>query len=286
MVAVNGSSAKRVPLMGRRIRWLGVIMVLCFGLVVVQLVNIQLVKAKQLSTSPENPRVAVLADDNARGDIYAADGTVLAQSVPTPAGNRPDYKYDYVRKYPDGPLYAGITGYDSALYYGTSGIEEQYDSYLNAHHAGAPDAQPAAVPREPARDHRQRDADGGAQAAGGGVAGADHPATRGEQRRRRRRAGPQDGRGPGHGLQPHLRPQRPGQPVAVGRAAGPLQLHPEGPRGLLPAAADRHGRILLPRVDHEGRDEHGGVQPEAIAGQLRLQGPAVPDLLGLEQTAV
>ena len=34
--------------MGRRIRWLGVIMVVCFGLVIVQLVNIQLVKAKAL----------------------------------------------------------------------------------------------------------------------------------------------------------------------------------------------------------------------------------------------
>ena len=118
--------------MGRRIRWLGVIMVVCFGLVIVQLVNIQLVKAKQLSASPMNPRNAALADQNARGDIYAADGTVLAQSVPTPPGTT-GYKYDYVRKYPDGPLYAGITGYDSALYYGTSGIEEEYDSYLSAH---------------------------------------------------------------------------------------------------------------------------------------------------------
>jgi penicillin-binding protein A len=118
--------------MGRRIRWLGVIMVLCFGLVVVQLVNIQLVKAKQLAASPMNPRNAALADDNARGDIYAADGTILAQSVPTPPGTT-GYKYNYVRKYPQGPLYAGITGYDSALYYGTTGIEEQYDSYLTAH---------------------------------------------------------------------------------------------------------------------------------------------------------
>jgi peptidoglycan glycosyltransferase len=119
--------------MGRRIRWLGVIMVACLGLVVVQLVNIQLVKAKQLSTSPDNPRVAVLSSDNARGTIYAADGTVLAQSVPTPASVNPqDYRYDYVRQYPDGPLFAGITGYDSALYYGTAGIEEQYNSYLTA----------------------------------------------------------------------------------------------------------------------------------------------------------
>jgi penicillin-binding protein A len=118
--------------MGRRIRWLGVIMVACLGLVIVQLVNIQLVKAKSLSTSPENPRVAVLSNDNARGTIYAADGTVLAQSVPTPAGTK-DYRYNYVREYPQGPLFAGITGYDSALYYGTTGIEEQYDSYLTAH---------------------------------------------------------------------------------------------------------------------------------------------------------
>ena len=59
---------------------------------------------------------------------------MLAKSIPTPAGtNRKDYPYDYVRQYPEGPLYAGITGYDSALYYGTSGIEEQYDSYLGPH---------------------------------------------------------------------------------------------------------------------------------------------------------
>jgi len=72
--------------MGRRIRWLGFIMVACLGLVVAQLVNIQLVKGKALETSPFNPRVAVLRFDNPRGEILAADGSVLAQSVPTPAG--------------------------------------------------------------------------------------------------------------------------------------------------------------------------------------------------------
>ena len=120
--------------MGRRIRWLGVLMVACLGLVVIQLVNIQLVKAKQLQNSPFNPRVAAQKDNNARGNIYAADGTLLATSVPTPAGtNKVDYPYHYVRQYPQGPLFAGITGYDSALYYGTAGIEEQYDSFLTAH---------------------------------------------------------------------------------------------------------------------------------------------------------
>jgi peptidoglycan glycosyltransferase len=120
--------------MGRRIRWLGVIMVVCLGLVVVQLVNIQLVKAKQLQASPNNPRVAVLKFNNPRGSIYASDGTVLAKSIPTPAGtNTTDYPFHYIRQYPEGPLYAGITGYDSPLYYGTAGIEEQYDSDLSSH---------------------------------------------------------------------------------------------------------------------------------------------------------
>ncbi len=69
------------------------------------------------------------------GSIYAADGT-RAGPVGPHAGrdeHRPTIPYDYVRQYPQGPLFAGITGYDSALYYGTAGIEEQYDSYLGPH---------------------------------------------------------------------------------------------------------------------------------------------------------
>ena len=96
--------------MGRRIRWVGIIMVLCFALIIVQLANIQFGKAHKLATSPYNPRVALLKYDNQRGIIYAADGTtVLAKSVATPK-NTSGYPYHYVREYPEGPLYAGITG--------------------------------------------------------------------------------------------------------------------------------------------------------------------------------
>lgn len=120
--------------MGRRIRWLGVVMIACLGLVIVQLVNIQLVKGKALATSQYNPRIAVERYVNPRGEILASDGTVLAKSVPTPAGtNRTDYPYDYVRQYPQGPLYAGITGYDSALSGAVTDIENYYNSYLTAH---------------------------------------------------------------------------------------------------------------------------------------------------------
>jgi penicillin-binding protein A len=117
--------------MGRRIRWLGVVMVLALGLIVIQLVNIQLVKAKALSTSIYNPRLANQQFINPRGTIYAADGTVLAKSVrvtPTPS-----YQYHYMRQYPDGPLFSGIVGYDSPLFYGRTGIEEEYNSYLGVH---------------------------------------------------------------------------------------------------------------------------------------------------------
>src|ERR1700724_3723479 len=118
--------------MGRRIRWLGVIMMVCLGLVVVQLVNIQLVKAKQLQTSPNNPRVAALQFINPRGTITAADGTVLAKSVPTPTADKSTYPYQYLRQYPQGALYGGITGYWGSDYQ-APGIEQQYNSSLSVH---------------------------------------------------------------------------------------------------------------------------------------------------------
>jgi peptidoglycan glycosyltransferase len=117
--------------MGRRIRWLGVVMVVCFALVVIQLVNIQFRRAGALASSPFNPRVAAKALDNQRGTITASDGTVLAQSVKTTVPSSED-PLEYTRVYPDGPLYAGITGYDSR-FYGTSGIEFEYNQSLQTH---------------------------------------------------------------------------------------------------------------------------------------------------------
>jgi peptidoglycan glycosyltransferase len=127
--------------MGRRIRLLGLLMMVCFALIVAQLVNIQLVRAPSLASSPYNPRVSSQKYDNPRGTIYAADGTVLAQSVHPPAGTT-GYLYHYTRQYPAGNLpngdniYAGFLGYDSPQYYGTAGIEEEYNSELSAHTQG------------------------------------------------------------------------------------------------------------------------------------------------------
>ena len=67
--------------MGRRIRWLGLILMVCLGLVIAQLVNIQLVEAPSLRASVNNPSNQSKVYDNNRGNIYASDGTILADSV-------------------------------------------------------------------------------------------------------------------------------------------------------------------------------------------------------------
>lgn len=115
--------------MGRRIRWLAVVLAICFGLVLAQLANIQMRQAQALNASAQNPRIATSRYDNLRGDILAADGEVLAHSVQTQKGSGP---YKYLREYPAGSLFSSVVGYDSE-YYGTNGVERQYNSWLVAH---------------------------------------------------------------------------------------------------------------------------------------------------------
>jgi peptidoglycan glycosyltransferase len=112
---------------GRRIRWLGIVLILCFGLILVQLTNIQFHRAAALSASQYNPRNSSAHTDNLRGDIFAADGTILAQSVPATAG-----AYKYQRVYPQGALYGEVVGYDS-VQWGTFGVEQTYNTQLSKH---------------------------------------------------------------------------------------------------------------------------------------------------------
>jgi penicillin-binding protein A len=115
--------------MERRIRWLGIALVVCFLALFVQLNNIQIVKAHALSTSPSNPRQIQVARNDPRGDILSADGIVLASSVPTTSGY-----YKYKREYNPltATIFSQIVGYDTV--FGTrTGVEAYYNSYLQSH---------------------------------------------------------------------------------------------------------------------------------------------------------
>jgi peptidoglycan glycosyltransferase len=85
-----------------------------------------------LQAEPANTRTVYQEFDRQRGQILAGT-TVIADTVPSAVG---DERFERQRVYPEGSLYAHITGFYSFVY-GTRGVENSYDSYL----AGSDDAQ-------------------------------------------------------------------------------------------------------------------------------------------------
>ena len=95
-------------------------------MVVVLLGNItyvQVVKGSEYRDDPRNQRVQIDEYSRQRGQITAGRD-VLAQSVET------DDRLRYLRKYPNGPAYAPITGYFSTVY-GSTGLERSADGVFN-----------------------------------------------------------------------------------------------------------------------------------------------------------
>ena len=116
--------------MAGRIRWLGIGMVACFLLLFLQLNNVQVKNAHKYATSQYNPAVNAAKYDQPRGIVQSADGVLLAQSVAVKNPCRSCYKY--VRQYPQGPLFAHITGYFPIGGLPT-GVENTYGTYLAQH---------------------------------------------------------------------------------------------------------------------------------------------------------
>ncbi|HTT85734.1 MAG TPA: penicillin-binding transpeptidase domain-containing protein, partial [Acidimicrobiales bacterium] len=115
--------------MARRIRWLGLGMVLCFFVLILQLNNVQVFEAHSYATDSRNPAVKAQAQQP-RGAIQSADGVILAKTVPAPKGSA--FKYERVYPKATAALFSGVVGVDSPLY-DNYGVEESYDSYLVAH---------------------------------------------------------------------------------------------------------------------------------------------------------
>jgi len=112
--------------MDRLIRRLGGAMLALFVLLLGQVTYIQVVASERLADNPANATRQLIAEYRVdRGSILAADGrTELALSRKSPG------QLKYQRHYPQGPLYADITGYYSIIF-GRSELEQSYNTYLS-----------------------------------------------------------------------------------------------------------------------------------------------------------
>jgi peptidoglycan glycosyltransferase len=80
-----------------------------FTLLIINVNYIQVVRSDELRNDPSNTRVLIAEYDQERGAIIVA-GTAVAESVPT------EGRLKYLRQYPQGPVYAAVTGYHSLIY--------------------------------------------------------------------------------------------------------------------------------------------------------------------------
>jgi penicillin-binding protein A len=108
----------------RQIRRLAVAFLALFVVLFAQINYLQVFASSRLANNPANQRLLLQEYLVNRGDIVARDGrTFLARSRPTTG------KFKYLRTYPNGPLYAGVTGYYS-LVFGRYGLEQSENDYL------------------------------------------------------------------------------------------------------------------------------------------------------------
>ncbi|SDB88444.1 cell elongation-specific peptidoglycan D,D-transpeptidase [Sanguibacter gelidistatuariae] len=99
------------------------VMLAMFLVLMVSSTWIQFVTAPQLNADPRNVRTLYREFGTNRGPILVA-GEPVAESVPV------EDAYGYQRVYPQGELYAAVTGYYSVIY-GRTGIERYANEYLN-----------------------------------------------------------------------------------------------------------------------------------------------------------
>ncbi len=109
--------------MNDRIRKLGLILGVMFCVLLAALTRLQVVDAEKLAGDPRNTRGLTEAFSAQRGAIQTADGVVLASSVDV------DDEFKRQRQYPEGALFAPITGYLSFTY-GADGAERAFNKDL------------------------------------------------------------------------------------------------------------------------------------------------------------
>ena len=109
--------------MNRALRRISIAVLVMFVLLLVNINYLQGFAPASLATKPNNARAFEAQFQYQRGSIVTSDGVTIAESVPS--GDI----YKYQRKYPYGPEYAPVTGYNTL--YSQSGIEYYKNSVLN-----------------------------------------------------------------------------------------------------------------------------------------------------------
>ncbi|MCA0147033.1 penicillin-binding protein 2 [Blastococcus sp. LR1] len=109
--------------MNAPLRRVAISVLVLFTLLIVNVNIIQVVRSDDLRTDNRNTRVLAEEYDRERGSMVVA-GNEIAISVPT------DDRLEYLRTYPQGPLYAAVTGYYS-LVYGNTALEDAENDVLS-----------------------------------------------------------------------------------------------------------------------------------------------------------
>jgi penicillin-binding protein A len=115
--------------MNRALFRLSLAVLAMFVLLLLNVNYVQAFESTSLANRPGNARTFDAQFQYQRGSIVAAGTggpTTIAESVPTKASTSGNTIYQ--RHYPDGPMYAAITGYDSI--YGATGVESAYSKDL------------------------------------------------------------------------------------------------------------------------------------------------------------
>jgi len=91
------------------LRRVAISVLVLFTLLIINVNYIQVVRSDELRSDSSNTRVLAAEYDRERGAIVVG-GTAVAESLPT------DGRLKYLRNYPQGELYAAVTGYHSLIY--------------------------------------------------------------------------------------------------------------------------------------------------------------------------
>ncbi|HYH49101.1 MAG TPA: penicillin-binding protein 2 [Acidimicrobiia bacterium] len=113
--------------MNPQIRRVGLVVVVCFLALFVQVNYWQVRRAGSLANDPRNVRAVKKAFSEPRGEILTSDGAIVARSVPV------DDDFERLRTYPAGPLFGHVSGFFS-FNFGASGVEDAYNRDLSGRH--------------------------------------------------------------------------------------------------------------------------------------------------------